>query len=269
PRYSENIKNEIMRKQGKALRAEAEEEVIDGVSSAVIREMRKKLRKEVEAENPDLDSDEIDDIVAEMLTEKYIEEHFYDDNGYTEEEVELMIEERFNEIVNDMVYDRMAEVVESDKYQRDFEALQKSKEYQDDLNSMLEYDAPAKIEAKCDALIAAAIKEYTDRIVAEIESRVETAVNEFIAANKDGLEMTEDEILDAIGRKIAMSGSAAGSEEGGDASSEAPAEEGEGGETGEDGSSGYKDLYTSWYEFVFEAKLKKSYYSIFGEPKFG
>ena len=255
--YEKKVTDEVNKKQGPALRKQIESEIMEDVLDEVESELRLNLRAELQEEYPDASSSEIYDMLDNMITPKMIRENI--SLLYTDEEIEEMIDEEYFFQIADLIEDELDKALESKEFAADYEKMQKSAEYQSDLNAMLTYDAPAKIEAKFDTLISDELVKYTDSINEDIGAAAEAAITAFVAEYKDKLGMTEDEMLTKLKVKRESRGESA--EEGED---EKPAEtDGENEETKE---KTYEYRYESWYEYVFEEMLKSAYYDVFGTP---
>ncbi len=262
PMFAEMMREEVTKKQGEAIYEEAAQLVNEDLHDDVRKKLKNKLTSKFKSENPEATSAEITKMVNEILTQEYINENFA--SYYDENEVQEKIDVAYKNSLEAAIEDAIDDIEDTDEYANAFEELKNSEDYKNQLNLMLNYDAPNKILARVDEYIAEALSEYTDTIIAQIEVAIETAVNEFVAENAEVLGLSQDEIYAGIGyynEKKPAEGE--GDEESTEGTEDS--DEGEEGEEGEEVKE-YEAAYESWYEFVFEEKIKKTYYAIFGDP---
>ncbi len=197
PLFKDRFTTRVTASQGAAIRESAKEKVIASYTTTVKTQLTNKLKKQFKEEFPNATDDEIALKVNETLTDEYVAEHFSD--YYSDETVENKIQERYEDDLDDAIEDALKDVEETAEYKNELARVQASAEYNEKLNSYMEYDAPAKIQAKVDTLIAEKIKVYTDSMITAMNTAVEEAVKAFIDENKDRLGLTENEILIQIG----------------------------------------------------------------------
>ena len=263
PIYAEKMRDEVTSKQGKEIYEEAEAVVREDLHDDVRKKLKNKLTSKFKSENPEATSSEISAMVNEVLTEEYVNENFA--TYYSEDEIMEKVESRYKNELESAIEDAIDEIEDTDEYAKAFRDLQNSEEYLTQLNLMLTHDAPNKILARVDEYIAEELVAYTDSIIAEIETAIEATVAKFIEENAETLGLTAEEIYLGIGyyeeEKVETEG-----EESDAATEETPAEgEGDGEGEGEEEKK-LVAKYESWFDFVFEEKIVKTYYAIFGDP---
>lgn len=268
PMFAERMRDKVTASMGKELLEAATEEITEAYYSRVESNLKNKLKSQFKAENPSASDEEINDMVAEVLTDEYIEEHFTD--YYTEEEMQEMINETYLSDLESEIEDAIDDISDTAEYDREFTKLKASDEYVSRLNAMITYDAPRKIQSRVDELIAELLIVYTDNMIAEMNTAIETAVNTFIDENSETLGLSRDEMLFKMGylkeEEAATEGEDGASTEEESTAEESTAEgEGEGEGEGETEKS-YVEAYTSWYQFAFEVKLSKVYYALYPLP---
>lgn len=281
PIFVERLRNRIVTTKGPAIYKEVETEVIDSFSSSVETKLENKLKNQFKEENPDATEDEIKQMVKDTLTPEYISEHFSE--YYSDEEVQEMIDELYNSELEYEIEMAVNNVIGSAEYNSEFNRLKASAEYKEKLDAMLTYDAPSKIMARVDELIAEQIVVYTDSMIAAMETAIGDAVTAFIEEYKDVLDMTEEEILIQIGyMKEDKGGSTEEGTEGetstdssesvdtseaesSTATEESATEDTSDAEGGEDGDSTvtYVPAYESWFDFAFGEKIQNVYYLLY------
>jgi len=197
PMFEERMRQRITQTQGPAILKAVEEEVRENISLSVKNKLENKLKTELKEDNPDATEDEIKEMINETLTDDYVAEHIND--YYTEEEVQETIHETYIDQLEDAIIAATNEAVGTPEYNSEFNRLKNSAEYKETLDALLTYDAPTKIQVRVDELIAEKIDAYTTEMLDAMETAVEEAVAEFIAENKDILNLSEDEILFRIG----------------------------------------------------------------------
>ncbi|MBO5870769.1 MAG: hypothetical protein J6Q89_08475 [Clostridia bacterium] len=197
PIFAERMRDRVTATRGAAIRQEVEDEVIGDFTDSVKDKLNNKLKVQFKEEFPEATEDEIKDKIKAALTDAYIQEHFSD--YYSDEEVQEMIDEMYKSELEYEIELATDEVVGSAEYNAEFARLKNSAEYKEELDAMLEYDAPQKIQQRVDELISAEITTYTDEMIAKMETAVEEAVKGFIEEYKDILGLSEEEILIKIG----------------------------------------------------------------------
>ncbi len=262
PIYAEKMREEVTSKQGKEIYAEAEAIVREDLHDDVRKKLKNKLTSKFKSENPEATSSEITAMVNEALTEDYINENF--SSYYSEEEIIEKVESRYLGDLESAIEDAIDEIEDTDEYAKAFKDLQNSEEYQTQLNLMLTHDAPNKILVLVDDYISEALVAYTDSIIAEIEAAIKAEVDKFIEENAEILGLTAEQILLEIGYYEEAKPETEGEES--DATTEETPAEGEGEGEGEEEKVELVAKYETWFDFVFEEKIVKTYYSIFGDP---
>ena len=238
------------------LKSKANDTVINSLKPEVEAKLREKVKEDLLETNPDATEAEIKAKQDEVVTPDYVNKNFY--NVLKKDAVEALVTEELNKLVDAETKTRLqAEAAANahlNAYLTEYNRVLNSDEYKEQLDALIKYDAPQKIEKQFDDNISAEITKYTTEMTDKMDKAIGEAVMAFVEENKDLLGMTEDELLYKIGyKKTAV------------ASGEEEAAETEDGET----ETKYEDAYESWYDFVFQAKITAGYYSIFGKPTAG
>ncbi len=263
PMFAERMRDQITKTKGPQIYKETAEEITEEYYGRVENNLKNKLKSQFKAEDPEASDEDINAKVEETLTEDYIEEHFTD--YFTKEEMNEMIEEIYQSNLESEIEDAIDEISDSAEYDREFAKLKNSDEYQTRLADMLKFDAPPKIQARVDEFIAEALVAYTDNMIAEMNVEIETAINAFIEENAEKLGKTRDEMLFDMG--YLEEDKPAEGEEGAEGETSTEDAEGAEGEEGEgEAEITYKQVYETWYDFVFAVKLQKVYYSLYPLP---
>ena len=297
PMFAERMRDRVTATKGAAIRKEVEEEVIGDFTDSVKDKLNNALKAKFKEEFPEATEDEIKSKIKDVLTDAYIQEHFSD--YYSDEEVQEMIDEMYESELEYEIEQAIGEVVGSAEYNSEFNRLKNSAKYREELDAMLAYDAPQKVQQRVDELIAVELTAYTDEMIAKMETAVEEAVKGFIEEYKDILGLSEEEILIQIGymKEIEAETDTEGetsdgatsdttsdtsSTESSDASSEASSEVSSeaSSETSSDATSDvsgtesdaegegettptYEIAYESWFAFAFGEKIQKVYYVLY------
>lgn len=264
PMFAERMREKITASKGAQILKETTDEITLEYYTRVEANLNNKLKSQFKNENPEASDEDIEAMVEEVLTDEYIEEHFTD--YFTKEEMQEMIDEVYLSNLESEIEDAIDEIADSAEYDREFTKLKNSEEYKTRLNDMLLFDAPSKIQDKVDEYIGAVLSVYTDEIKAEMNTEIENAINAFIEENAETLGLSRDEILFQIG--YLEEDKPAEGEEG--ATSEAPAEDTtdeEGTEEDAETEIKYKEVYETWFDFVFTVKLQNVYYVLYPLPK--
>lgn len=257
PMLSENIREEIINKRGEALRSEAEESILDELKSKVRSSLKSKLKKNFESENPEATDEEIAAMVEEALTDELINTTLHE--NYTDEELQEAIDGKYEYLLEDKITEATSEMEGSAEYNKELQKLLNSDKYKQQLAEMIEKNAPRKIEKAIDGKIAESITEYTAKMKEEMNTEIQNAIEAFISENSEKLGLTREEMLFEMG--YLKEEEKAEGEESSEAESEEESEEGE-----EEEEVTLIEAYESWYDFVFQEKLVKVYYTIFGQP---
>ncbi len=255
PQFSAELRDEITESEGPELLANATAYVMSVYRNDVIKTLTNKLKKEFAEANPDASEDDILDYVDDTLTDEYIDEHFSD--YYSDEVVEEMINSVYLDDLNVVIDAAIEEMTTSNEYISRFNELKNSDAYVNELNAMLQFDAPDKIVKKIDSYITLELENVITLMFEEVELELQAEVYGFIEEYAEKLGMTEEEILISIGYLVEKT--ATEEEEG--------ATEGETSEEGdEEPEVTYEPAYTTWFEFVLQDKVTRTYYQLFGDP---
>ena len=179
--------------------------------------------------------------------------YFMDSETYEQE----AIDGKYEYLLEDKITEATSEMEGSAEYNKELQKLLNSDKYKQQLAEMIEKNAPRKIEKAIDGKIAESITEYTAKMKEEMNTEIQNAIEAFISENSEKLGLTREEMLFEMGY-LKEEEKAEGEE-----SSEAESEE-EGEEEEEEVT--LIEAYESWYDFVFQEKLVKVYYTIFGQP---
>ncbi len=255
PMFAERIREQIINNRSDEIYELSRTSIYNEYKSRVRSNLKNKLKSEFEAEHPDASSGEINEMINEVLTEEYVDEHISD--YYDTAEIENKVDEMFDTLLESEISQSTQAMVGSAEYEAQKAQLKNSADYDEDLQQMLEYDAPRKIQARVDEKIAELLTAYTDNMIAEMDADIETAVEEFITEYSEAIGLEREDILVKLGYL---------------SKEEVVVEESEGEEaeeeTDEEKEPEYviTENYESWFDFVFQEKLTKTYYTIFGDP---
>lgn len=254
PTFANKVRDSVIASKSEALKKDAEESTYEECYSSVEGSLITELTEKFTFENPLATDNEIAQMVDDAMTPEYVEENF--DKYFPEEDFKELVNSVYESLIESEVVSEVEKIMQTSEYEREYSKLINSDRYQKDLSDRIKYDAPAKIIAKVDEKISEEITTYTDKMYDEINAVLETSVNEFIAENKELLGLTEEEILLQIGYLVET-----------EVTVESDTEASEG-ETDEEPKTEIirEPKYETWYEFVFEDKVKAVYYKIFGEP---
>ncbi len=289
PMLEDKVRDTVIAERSEEIRNTAVTNINAEYTKKVKANLKKKLTTEFKAEFPEATDDEIDAMVESKLTDAYVQENI--SQYYTDEEIKSKTEDVYKALLNQAVTEEAKKIKESPEYTVIHDELFNSEEYKNDLNERLTYDLPSAVNAKVEEKLLALVKEKSDAMVAEIETAIETAVDEFIAEYQDILTLTTDnheqEILLAIGYLEEKAATDEDTDTDGDTSGETSgetseesvevSEEASEGETSEEGETSGEEgegedemviaeKYASWYQFVLKEKIAASYYALFGEP---
>ena len=244
-------------KLAQELKARAEESVRDSILPEVTEKLTENLTAEYKEDHPNATEAEINAYISEALTGEYINDNIY--TVIPESEVTEMIDEEYNKLLDVEVANQLNVAAATNPllrtYLNELQRILNSEEYKKDLESLLNYDAPAKVEQEFDTRISNEISLYTAKMISEMDEKIGAAVTEFVDEYKDKLGLTENELLNKIGYMKEDLASEA---------SEAPETDSD-----EPAEKKYVAAYDSWFDFVFQSKITGGYYSIFGQPKAG
>ena len=266
PMFAERMREKITSSQGKQIYEETREEIMDEYTADVKKRLQNKLKSQFKNENPEATDEDIDAMVKETLTDEYVEEHFSD--YHSVEEMEETIDEFYQSALESAIEDAIDEISDSAEYDKEFAKLKSSEEYKTRLNDMLLFDAPAKIQSRVDELIGEALTAYTDNMIAEMNTEIETAINAFIEENSETLGLTRDQMLFEMGYLEEDKPEEGEEDAETDTETETEGEtEGEGEGEGEGETEvKYKEVYETYFDFVFAIKLDKVYHVIYPNP---
>lgn len=264
PMLSESVREDIIKKHGKALYKEAEESTIGEYREKVTNTLKNRLTSSFKSEHPDASSDEIDKMVKEALTDELIDTTF--NETYSEEDIKENIESTYLYMLDDEVADAASELEGTAVYNRELSKLKNSDKYKQELAEMIAKNAPRKIEKAIDGKISEIIATYTAAMKEEMNTEIQNAVDAFISENSATLGLSRDEMLAQMG--YLKEDKKEDGDESAESSADSQASDSED-EEGEDEKVSLVEAYESWFEFVFEEKFVKVYYSIFGKPSAG
>ena len=257
PMFAQRMRDSITKNKGPEILKAVTKDVMEDYNDSVRTKLTNVLKAQYKEEYPDASDDDIADMIEETLTDDYIAEHFSD--YYSDEEVQEYIDELYIEELEYEIEVAIDDIIDTPEYDREFAKLLNSEEYKNDLNAMLSYDAPRKIQAKVDELISEKLAVYTDAIIEELNLEVETAVNNFIEENSEILGLTREQMLETMGYLKVVEKEE--TEEGAEEDTEEDTE----GEEGEDTEETveYEQPYETWYEFAFKVKLYDVYKELY------
>lgn len=254
PMFANKVRDSVIASKSEQLKKDAEESTYEECYNNVVNSLITELTEKFTFENPLATENEIVQMVDDTMTDEYIDENF--GKYYPEEAFNELVNSVYESLIEIEISDAVEKIIGTSEYNKEYSKLVKSDKYQKDLNDRIKYDAPAKILAKVDEKISEEIAKYTDKMYEDINVALETSVNEFITENKEILALDDETILLQIGYLVEK-----------EVEIESDTETSEG-ETDEETKTEIirEPKYETWYEFVFEDKVKAVYYKIFGEP---
>lgn len=255
PMFANKVRDSVIASKSEQLKKDAEESTYEECYNNVLNSLITELTEKFTFENPLATENEIAQMVDDTMTDEYIDESF--DKYYPEEAFNELVNSVYESLIEIEISDAVEKIIGTSEYNKEYSKLVGSDKYQKDLNDRIKYDAPAKILAKVDEKISEEIGTYTEKMYEDINKALESSVNDFIKENKELLALDEETILLQIGYLV---------EKEVEVEVETDTETSEG-ETEEPKTEIIREpKYETWYEFVFEDKVKAVYYKIFGEP---
>ncbi len=263
PQISKEKAEQVTEEQGEAIYAAAEKYIMDSATKHAKEKAVKELAAQLRKDDSSLSSTEAKKLAEKQVTEEMIAAQMED-----AEKLQEKINNRYETKLQEAIDEVTESIVGSEEYKLRLEVIKSSDAYQKELAENLEYDAPRQIKNKVITIINEQIGIYTDSIIAAIDEALGKEIEAFIAEYSEVLNMDRDAMLEKmkyIG-VVKEEESADGSDTSTDTSDAETSDtsdtsDAEGEETEKKGP-----LYDSWYEFVFEAKIKTQYYAIFGNP---
>ncbi len=254
PMFANKVRDSVIASKSEQLKQDAEESTYEECYNNVLNSLITELTEKFTFENPLATENEITQMVEDTMTDEYIDENF--DRFYPEEAFNELVNSVYESLIEIEISDAVEKIIGTSEYNKEYSKLVSSDKYQKDLNDRIQYDAPAKILAKVDEKISEEIGTYTEKMYEDINKALESSVNDFIKENKELLALDEENILLQIGYLVEK-----------EVEVESDTETSEG-ETDEEPKTEIirEPKYETWYEFVFEDKVKAVYYKIFGEP---
>lgn len=159
----------------------------------------------LQKEFPDLSDAEIKAKLAEIVTDAYIDEKIANNQNdyYTDADLQKAIDAHYTSGINTAINNAKKNLTAAAKNKIKQE-IESSAEYLADKERLETYIIPDSIPGRVDAKINALINEYNNAVIAEINTVIETTVNEWITTilTDNNIEDTEEirtEILVAMG----------------------------------------------------------------------
>ncbi len=254
PTFANKVRDKVIASKSAQLKKDAKDSTYEECYSSVESSLITELTESFTFQNPLATDNEITQMVDDTMTPEYIEENF--NKYFPEEKFNELVTSVYESLIEAEIANEVEKIMGTSEYKKEYSKLIKSDKYQKDLADRIKYDAPAKIIAKVDEKISEEITTYSEKMYEDINKALESAVTEFIAENKDLLGLDEEAILLQIGYLVEK-----------EVTVESDTEAAEG-ETVEEPKTELvrEPKYETWYEFVFEDKVKAVYYKIFGEP---
>lgn len=235
----------------------------DAIMASIKKSVRKQLKNKFiaeltakyKAEGVEKTSKEISDEAEAMVTDELVEENKF--TGYTEEQFYELVNAQYNQQVTKKVNTLVNEYLESDEYKKALADYASTPEFNAEVEARFAKSGKEEVDAAIDTNIAEKIGEISAEIIAQFNTEIEAAVNKFadetlpllLADTKESFkDYTKDKLLAEIGYY---------NEE---------FETDDEGNTVEGAEPTYTAKFASYFEFVWQGKIRTQYYKAFTDP---
>ncbi len=187
--YTANVKDEIVSAQGERFRAAALAETKDELVNAFSSNSRKKkLREALSEENPDASEDEIESLLEQVLNDKDTLWEKYRTVVRKESQWEEALESGYQALLDEAIEQRTQAILSSSEYLRKLNAIPSSQEFLEEYNTTVELEVEDVVRQTVDTALSNQIKEYCDGLIAECETALQTAIDQFAKEYSDAMQ---------------------------------------------------------------------------------
>ncbi len=245
--------------EAKELYQTAYDTIMASIKKAVKNKLKSKFKKELEAKYQDAGiektSAEISAEAEAMVTDELIEENKF--SVYTEEEFNDLVAAQYNNQVAKKVNALVTEYLESAQYKKALSDYASTPEFEAEVESRFVKSGKEEVDAAIDENIAEKISEISAEIIAEFNTEIEKAVNEFVDQYLDVLVSSGDSSFEDFTKEKLLTEIGYYTEE---------YETDDDGNKVEDAEPTYTAKYDSYFEFVWQGKIRTQYYKAYGDP---
>ena len=259
-----------------ALMAEAEEAALDSLATSLKRTLRTELTAQFREElGEDATDEEITARVNELLDDpEYMREQVLERTDREEIDAETL--EQFNRRLDAVLNEELSNITETAEYQAELNALLSGSQFAADLEALIASDYDTMMLSMFEEEILAKVTAFSLTVLDECEAELKKAIDDFISANAEKLDMTEEEILTEIGfleeeeSTDTSDTSDTSSDTSSDASSDTSSDTSEpADEPTEPEEPEYSDTDVTdhpYFRFVLEKKITEQFYAFNGDP---
>ncbi len=192
------------------------------------------------------------------------------------EEIDAETLEQFNRRLDAVLNEELSNITETAEYQAELNALLSGSQFAADLEALIASDYDTMMLSMFEEEILAKVTAFSLTVLDECEAELKKAIDDFISANAEKLDMTEEEILTEIGfleeeestdtSDTSDTSSDTSSDASSDTSSDTsePADEPTEPEEPEDSDTDVTDH--PYFRFVLEKKITEQFYAFNGDP---
>ncbi len=244
--------------EAKDLYKTAEDAIVASVKKSVKKKLKTALKKELQAkykaDGTTKSSSEIDAEAEAMITDEMLNEHLYDE--YTEQQVNDLINAQYSKSISSKVNSKIAEFIASDEYAKALEDYANTDSFKAEVEARFAKTGNELVAQATDNNIASKISEISSEIISEFNTRLETAINDFVDEYADVLNLGGEEAPHLNKQKMLTEMKYY--------TETIPVDED--GEIIEGEDPTYETKYQSYYEFVWQGKIRAQYYQSYGDP---
>lgn len=245
--------------EAKSLYQTAYDSMMKSIKNSVKRQLKNKFIKELtekyKAEGVEKTSKEISDEAEAMVTEELIEENKF--STYTEEQFLELVNAQYNQQITKKVNTLVNEYLNGDEYAKELAAYTATEEFANEVEARFVKSGKEEVDAAIDANIAGEISSISAEIIAEFNSEIEAAINKFVEESLPLLLADPDKSFEGYTKEKILTDIGYYTEE---------IETDEDGEPVEGAEPTYTAKYDSYFEFVWQGKIRTQYYKAFKDP---
>ncbi len=187
--YTADVKDEIISEKGEQFRATALAQTKDELVSAFSSNSRKKkLREALTEENPDASEEEIESMMEQILNDKDTLWEKYRTIVRKESQWEDALESGYQALLDEAIEQRTQAILNGSEYLRKLNAIPTSQEFLDEYNTTVELEVEDVVRQTVETALSNLIKEYCDGILAECETALQSAIDQFAKDYSDAMQ---------------------------------------------------------------------------------
>lgn len=245
--------------EAKELYQTAYDTIMASIKKAAKRQLKNKfineLTEKYKKEGVEKTSAEISAEAEAMITDELIEENKF--STYTEEQFNDLVNAQYNQQVTKKVNALVNEYLDSDEYKKALTDYAATAEFEAEVESRFAKSGKEEVDTAIDNNIAEKIAEISAEIIAEFNTEIEKAINEFVETYLDVLVSSGDSSYEGFTKEKLLTEIGYYTEE---------YETDDEGNTVEGSEPTYTAKYDSYFEFVWQGKIKTQYYKAYGDP---